>query len=264
MSFVRGSNTYSRWLVLRFMGFIACIVLFLLIFSKDGIAAPSWWVPKFTFIEPATKPQEVSFTVQLFLLFTVLSLVPSIVLMMTSFTRIIVVFAFLRHALGTQQLPPTQIFVGLALFMTAMIMAPVWSQVNKTAITPYMNGKISIYEAAKRMQGPFKTFMLKQTRNKDLALFFQISHIKPPPKREQVPFTVLLPSFVLSELKTAFIIGFMLYVPFLIIDMVVASVLMAMGMMMLPPMMISLPFKLLLFVLVDGWNLLVKSLAASF
>ena len=238
---------------------------FLLFFLFPKLSfAQNWWVPKFTFIEPATSPQEVSFTIQLFLLFTVLSLAPSVVLMMTSFTRIIVVFAFLRHALGTQQLPPTQIFVGLALFMTAMIMATVWNQAANVAIRPYMKGQITIYEAAQRLKKPFKRFMLKQTRNKDLALFFRISHIQPPARREDVPMMVLIPSFVLSELKTAFVIGFILYVPFLIIDMVVASVLMAMGMMMLPPMMISLPFKLLLFVLVDGWNLLVKSLAASF
>ncbi len=244
----------------------ALVVAFgLLLGANLGYSAtPSWWVPKFTFVQPAQTQEEVSFTVQLFLLFTVLSLAPSIVLMMTSFTRIIVVFAFLRHALGTQQLPPTQIFVGLALFMTAMIMAPVWREAMSTAVKPYMNGEITIYEAGRRIQLPFKKFMLKQTRNKDLALFFQISHTPVPSRRIDVPMSVLIPAFVISELRTAFTIGFLLYVPFLVIDLVVASVLMAMGMMMVPPIMISLPFKLLLFVLADGWNLLVKSLASSF
>ncbi len=245
--------------------FIAIVVgLFLVgLLAVNGLCA-DWWVPKFTFIDKASSPQDVSFTVQLFLLFTVLSLAPSIVLMMTSFLRIIIVFAFLRHALGTQQLPPTQIFVGLALFLTAMIMTPVWRDANATAIRPYLDGKISIGEAAERIQRPFKRFMLKQTRTKDLALFYSISGLRPPDRKEDVQMMVLIPAFVISELKTAFIIGFMLYVPFLIIDMVVASVLMAMGMMMLPPIMISLPFKLLLFVLIDGWHLLVGSLAASF
>ncbi len=241
-------------------------VFALLVFALPllGHCAQNWWIPKFSFIQPAQTQQEVSFTIQLFLLLTVLSLAPSIVLMMTSFTRIIVVFAFLRHALGTQQLPPTQIFVGLALFMTAMIMAPVFREANQIGIQPYLRGEISIYEASSRIAKPFKKFMLKQTRNQDLALFFKISKTPVPPTREEVPMMVLIPAFVLSELKTAFIIGFLLYVPFLVIDMVVASVLMAMGMMMLPPIMISLPFKLLLFVLVDGWNLLVGSLANSF
>ncbi len=251
----------------RFGRFFFCLMILLgvLFFLPTiGECAQNWWIPKFSFIQPAQNQQEVSFTIQLFLLLTVLSLAPSIVLMMTSFTRIIVVFAFLRHALGTQQLPPTQIFIGLALFLTAMIMAPVFREANQMGIQPYLKGEISIYEASSRIAKPFKKFMLKQTRNQDLALFFKISKTPVPSRREETPMMVLIPAFVLSELKTAFVIGFILYVPFLVIDMVVASVLMAMGMMMLPPIMISLPFKLLLFVLVDGWDLLVGSLANSF
>ncbi len=261
-SFLKEKFHYNR--VVKCFCEIGLFIFFLFFLSVSAYARENWWIPKFSFIQPATTPSEVSFTIQLFLLFTVLSLAPAIVLMMTSFTRIVVVFAFLRHALGTQQLPPTQIFVGLALFLTAMIMAPVWSQINSQAISPYMKGKIDVYEAGHRATIPVKRFMLKQTRNRDLALFFNISKIKVPKKRDDVPMMVLIPAFVISELKTAFIIGFLLYVPFLVIDMIVASVLMAMGMMMLPPIMISLPFKLLLFVLVDGWNLLVKSLAVSF
>ncbi len=253
-----------RHVLNKYLVLLVFIGLGLFIFSHNAYAADNWWVPKFTFIEPAKTAGEVSFTMRLFFLFTVLSLAPSIILMMTSFTRIIIVFSFLRHAMGTQQLPPNQIFIGLALFLTAMIMAPVWKDINTNAVKPYTSGSISMEKALEEAQKPLRRFMFRQTRDKDIALFLAISKTPVPKTREELPTMVLIPAFVLSELRTAFIIGFILYVPFLIIDMVVASVLMSMGMMMLPPIMISLPFKLLLFVLVDGWNLLVRSLAGTF
>jgi len=212
----------------------------------------------------AEKPGEVSVLVQILLLLTVLSLAPAILIMMTSFTRLAVVFSFLRHALGTQQMPPNQIIIGLALFLTFFIMAPVWSQVNEQAIKPYMAEEITQEEALTKAMAPVRQFMFKQTREKDLALFVNLSKSERPRNHEEVASTVLIPAFCISELKTAFQIGFILYIPFLIVDMVVASVLLSMGMMMLPPIMVSLPFKLLLFVLVDGWFLIVGSLVQSF
>jgi len=175
-----------------------------------------------------------------------------------------VVLSLLRHALGTQQIPPNQIVIGMALFLTFFIMTPVWQKVNQEALRPYYNEEISGEEAMNRASGPIKSFMLKQTREKDLALFVQIAREKRPEKPEDVSLTVLIPAFMISELKTAFQIGFMIYLPFFIIDMVIASILLSMGMMMLPPIMLSLPFKLLLFVLVDGWYLIVGSLVKSF
>jgi len=198
------------------------------------------------------------------LLLTVLSLAPAILIMMTSFTRIVVVLSFLRQALGTQQMPPNQIIVGLALFLSLFIMAPTWKQISTTAIEPYMAEKIDQKVAYDRAEAPIREFMFAQTREKDLELFLSLSKEAKPKNREEVPTYVLIPSFIISELKTAFQIGFMLYLPFLVLDMIVASVLMAMGMMMLPPVVISLPFKLLLFVLVDGWELIVGSLVKSF
>jgi flagellar biosynthetic protein FliP len=195
---------------------------------------------------------------------TILSLAPAILIMFTSFTRIVVVLAFLRHALGTQQLPPTQLIVGLSLFLTFVVMAPVIHEVNDQALQPYLHEQIDQRTAIERAVEPIKTFMLKQTREKDLALFVRLLHLPRPDSPKELPMTVVVPSFVISELETAFQMGFVLYVPFLIIDMVVSSVLMSMGMLMLPPVMISLPFKVLLFVLVDGWNLVVRSLIQSF
>jgi len=184
--------------------------------------------------------------------------------MMTSFTRIIVVLSLLRNALGTHQMPANQILIGLSLFLTFFIMSPVWNTVNGRALQPYLNEDISYEKALGVTSAAIKTFMLKQTREKDLALFTRISRSERPQKREDIGLTILIPSFIISELKTAFQIGFMIYLPFLILDMIVASVLLSMGMMMLPPIMISLPFKLLLFVLVDGWYLIVGSLVQSF
>ncbi|WP_456433531.1 flagellar type III secretion system pore protein FliP [Thermosulfuriphilus sp.] len=215
-------------------------------------------------LEGAKNPQQVSVLLEILFLLTVLSLAPSILLMMTSFTRLVVVFSFLRHAIGTQQMPPNQVLIGLALFLTFFIMTPVWQRVNDQAIKPYMAGKIGPEEALNSAASPVREFMFRQTREKDLALFVKISGLKRPYNKDDIPTLVLIPAFMISELKTAFQIGFVLYIPFLIIDMVVASVLLSMGMMMLPPVMISLPFKLLLFVLVDGWHLLVGSLIESF
>ncbi len=212
----------------------------------------------------ADNPEQVSVLLQVVALLTVLSLAPAILILMTSFTRLVVAFSFLKHALGTQQVPPGQIIVGLALFLTVFIMMPVWQQVNNNALQPYLNEEISEAEAFEAAMHPVRQFMFKQTREKDLAMFVKTARIDKPNVPEDVPTSVLIPAFVVSELKTAFIIGFIVYVPFLIIDMVVASVLLSMGMMMLPPFMISLPFKLMLFVLVDGWHLIVGSLVRSF
>ncbi len=209
-------------------------------------------------------PQKVATAVEIILLLTVLSLAPSILLMMTCFTRLIVVFGFLRQAIGTQQMPPNQVIIALSLFLTFFIMQPVWSQANKMGIQPYLNEEINFNQAWKNIQAPLRDFMFKNTREDDLALFADFAHIKDPRNEDDIPTNVLIPSFMISELKTAFEIGFVLYIPFLIIDMVVSSVLLSMGMMMLPPVLISLPFKLLLFVLVDGWHLLTGSLVQSF
>jgi len=215
-------------------------------------------------VEKGEGPGDVSVLLQMVFLLTILSLAPAILIMMTSFTRLAIVFSFLRNAMGTQQTPSNQIIAGLALFLTFFIMMPVWQKVNQQALQPYMNEEISQDDALKAAMGPIRAFMLKQTREKDLALFTNMSRITQPQSPADVPTSVLIPAFVISELKTAFIIGFFLFVPFLIIDMVVASVLLSMGMMMLPPILISLPFKLMLFVLIDGWHLIVGSMVQSF
>ena len=208
--------------------------------------------------------QTYSLNLQLLGLMTVLTLLPSIVLMMTSFVRIIVVLSILRQALGTAQTPPNTVLVGLALFLTFFIMSPVFEQIYQTAIIPYMNNQLEFQAALAKAEAPLRAFMLAQTREDDIQLFSQIAKAKDIAGPEEVPFTTLVPAFVTSELKSAFTIGFMLYIPFVVIDMVVASVLMSMGMMMLSPMIISMPFKLMLFVLVDGWSLIMGSLASSF
>ncbi|WP_233705215.1 flagellar type III secretion system pore protein FliP [Helicobacter bizzozeronii] len=209
-------------------------------------------------------PDQLVTTLNVVLVLTLLVLAPSLILVMTSFIRILVVFSFLRTALGTQQTPPTQILVSLALILTFFIMEPAAKKSYDTAIKPYLAQKISYTQAFEIGIVPFKEFMLKNTREKDLALFFRIRHLENPKTPSAVPLSVLVPAFMISELKTAFQIGFLLYLPFLVIDMVVSSILMAMGMMMLPPVMISLPFKILVFILVDGFNLLVENLVASF
>ncbi len=215
-------------------------------------------------IEKGGDPGDVSVLLQIVFLLTILTLAPAILILMTSFTRLAVVFSFLRHALGTQQTPSNQIIAGLALFLTFFIMTPVWQKINNHALQPYLLEEISQEVALKAAINPVRQFMFKQTREKDLSLFLNMGKIKKPKNMADIPTSVLIPAFVISELKTAFIIGFVLFVPFLIIDMVVSSVLLSMGMMMLPPILISLPFKLMLFVLVDGWNLVVGSLVKSF
>lgn len=203
-------------------------------------------------------------TVTLILLITVLSLAPAILVLMTSFTRIVIVLGFVRTALGTMQMPPNQVLIGLALFLTLFVMSPTISQINQTAVQPYLQGEINQTEALTNATLPLKRFMAAQTREKDLMLFLNYAKAEKPAGVEDTPLTALIPAFAISELKTAFQMGFMIFIPFLVIDMVVSSTLMAMGMMMLPPVMISLPFKILLFVLVDGWYLVVKSLLLSF
>jgi flagellar biosynthesis protein FliP len=212
----------------------------------------------------ANEPEKMATVIQLLFILTILSLAPAILLMLTSFTRIVIVFSLLRHALGTQQMPPNQIIIGLSLFITLFVMAPVWQRISTEALNPYYEEQISWEQALSQAAIPIKEFMLRQVREKDLALFVKISKEKRPEKPSDISLTVLIPSFIISELKTAFQIGFMIYLPFLILDMVVASILLSMGMMMLPPIMVSLPFKLLLFVLVDGWYLIVGSLVQSF
>lgn len=209
-------------------------------------------------------PGDVGVTLQLLFLLTILSLAPGILIMVTSFTRIIIVLSFVRTALGTQSMPPNQVLIGLALFLTFFVMSPVFMEVNETALQPYLAGDIPQDEALDTALMPIKEFMAQHTREKDLALFFKYANLEKPDSIEDIPLTTLVPAFAISELKTAFQIGFVIFIPFLVIDMVVASTLMAMGMMMLPPVMISLPFKILLFVLVDGWYLIVESLLGSF
>ncbi|EDO6827538.1 flagellar type III secretion system pore protein FliP [Campylobacter coli] len=209
-------------------------------------------------------PNQLVTTLNIVIVLTILALAPSIIFVMTSFLRLIVVFSFLRQAMGTQSMPPNTILVTLALILTFFIMEPVATKSYNEGIKPYLAEQIGYEEAFARGVKPFKDFMLKNTREKDLALFYRIRNLPNPKTIDDVPLTVLVPAFMISELKTAFEIGFLIYLPFLVIDMVVSSVLMAMGMMMLPPVMISLPFKLLIFVLVDGWNLLVQRLVESF
>ncbi len=215
-------------------------------------------------LENGGGPQGMATTLQIILLLTVLSLVPAILLMVTSFARIVVVLSFLRQAMSTPQMPPNQILLALALFLTFFVMGPTFDTIHHQALRPYLDGEMTSLEALKTGAEPVREFMLRQTREKDLALFVQLSRSPRPETSEELSLAVITPAFMISELKTAFEIGFMLYLPFLIIDLVVASVLMSMGMLMLPPAMISLPFKVLLFVLVDGWNLVVRSLVTSF
>ncbi|RKX61409.1 MAG: flagellar biosynthetic protein FliP [Thermodesulfobacteriota bacterium] len=215
-------------------------------------------------LEPIQRPEQLSTTLQILLLLTILSVAPALLLMLTSFVRLTVVFSILRHALGTQQTPSNQVLISLALFLTFFIMAPTFKEVYQNAIVPYLNKEINEEEFFKYASEPFKKFMLKNTREKDLALFIKIRNEPRPETPEDVSMLTLIPAFMISELKTAFQIGFLLYIPFLIIDIVVSGVLVSMGILMLPPMMISLPLKLLLFVLVDGWNLLIMSLVKSF
>jgi len=233
--------------------------------ENSAAAAPQTAAPFISIgMDQTQEPGKMAVVMQIFLLMTVLSLAPAILIMLTSFTRVVIVLSLLRRALGTMQMPPNQVIIGLALFLTFFIMTPVWQQINQTALQPYLENKIEQQQALQKAAEPLRGFMFKQTREKDLALFVNIAKIERPKDVNDIPISVLIPSFIISEVKTAFQIGLLVYVPFLIIDMVVASVLLSMGMMMLPPIMISLPFKLMLFVLADGWNLLIGSLVRSF
>ena len=214
-------------------------------------------------MEDVDEPGKVSSALQILFLLTILTLAPSILIMTTSFARIIIVLSFLRQAMGTQQTPPTQVLIGLGLFLTLFVMGPTWSEINQNALQPYLNEEISQVDALKMAEAPLKSFMLEQTREKDLSLFVNLGD-GARNNDSEVEMQSLIPAFIISELKTAFQIGFLIYIPFLILDMVVASILLSMGMMMLPPVLISLPFKLMLFVMVDGWYLIVGSLIRSF
>ena len=227
-------------------------------------AADPLSMPAITLSTDAEGQQTYSVSLQILLLMSALSFIPAFVMMMTSFTRIIIVFAILRQALGLQQTPSSQILIGLALFLTLFIMAPVFERVNETALQPYLNEEMAPQQALEAASIPMRDFMLAQTRETDLELFVRLAKRTDLASPDDVPFHILVPAFVTSELKTAFQIGFMIFIPFLVIDLVVASVLMAMGMMMLSPLIISLPFKIMLFVLVDGWALIIGTLAASF
>jgi len=244
------------------------LVTLIVLFTSSNIFAQSATTIPFPKIGinvgAADNPQDVSVTLQLLLLMTVLSLAPSILIMTTSYLRIIIVFHFLKSALGTQQMPPGQLLAGIALFITFFVMAPTWSKVNDTALKPLMDGKMSVNEAYDKGIEPIREFMFRNVREADLELFIGLSNLKRPNNRTELPTYIVVPAFALSELRAGFIIGFFMFIPFLMVDMIVSSILMSMGMMMLPPMLISLPFKILLFVLVDGWNLIVGSLVRSF
>lgn len=246
---------------------VAVILGFMLVMVISGpataLAQPLLPSMEINFIE-SDGPEEVAAGLRLILLLTVLSLAPALLIMLTSFTRIVVVLAFTRNALATQHMPPNQVMVGLALFLTLFVMAPVIQVVTNTAWIPFQEGEIDLELALSRAEAPVREFMFRHTRERDLALFMEVSGLARPSTEDDIPIHVLIPAFAISELRTAFQMGFVIFIPFIVIDMVVASTLMSMGMLMLPPMMISLPFKILLFVLVDGWHIVVRSLVAGF
>ncbi|MCD4813483.1 flagellar type III secretion system pore protein FliP [bacterium] len=260
-----------RWMVLVFIG---CGLL-LATHASAATAAPGGLNISFgqgtgqnsglvLSVNNSGKPQDLSGTLKIFILFTVITLAPTIMIMCTSFTRIIIVLTFLRQAMGVQHVPPNQVMIAIALFLTAFNMMPVWDEIQTKVVQPYQNGEISWEEVARQGPEPIRIFMLKHTRPKDLSLFLKLANKPRPKDHHEITFITLIPAFLISELKVAFQIGFLLYLPFIVVDMVVASILLSMGMMMLPPIMISLPFKILLFVLIDGWNLIVTSLLKSF
>lgn len=245
--------------------FVALAIAFLGMFLFAEVASAQVTLPSVNLgFKTTDNPGEVVNAVKIILMLTVLTLAPAILILMTSFTRIIIVLSFLRQAMGVQQMPPNQLLVGLALFLTFFIMGPAFTEINTKGVQPYMAGTINQEQAVEASLAPLRKFMFTQTRPADLSLFVRLAKIEKPKNLSEVPTMVLIPSFIISELKTAFQIGFIIFLPFLIIDMVAASVLMAMGMMMLPPVVISLPFKIMLFVLVDGWALLVGSMVQSF
>lgn len=244
---------------------IFLLVLTFIISGTEKIISQEVVLPRVNIgIDRATKPEDVAITLQVLFLLTLLTLAPAILIMTTSFIRVVVVFSFARSALGTQNTPPNQVLIGLALFLTLFIMMPTFSKIYTEAWIPYQQGKITLAEAYATGSMYSREFMFRQTREKDIALFVHLAKIPRPRNQKDIPTYVLIPAFIISELKTAFQIGFVIFVPFLMIDMIVASTLMSMGMLMVPPIMISLPFKILLFVMVDGWHLLTRSLVMSF
>ena len=242
---------------------ISFVFLLLIFFSNLADAAPL--IPNINVeVGTAENPEQVSSTLQLMALLTVVTIAPGILIMTTSFIRVVVIIGFLKNALGTQNVPSNQVIVSLAMFLTFYIMSPYWGQAFENGIQPYLDGQISVEEGIENTVAPIREFMFRQTRESDLALFVNLSDAERPNSQEDVSTFVLIPAFMISELKTAFQIGFMIYIPFIVIDMIVATTLMSMGMMMLPPVMISLPFKILLFVMIDGWHLLINSIIVSF
>lgn len=243
---------------------VCCGLLLMFLFITATVnAAPL--IPNVNIgVGSSDNPQDTAVTLQVLIVLTVLSLAPSILIMTTSFIRIVVVLGFLRNALSTQNVPPNQVVIALSLFLTFYIMSPYWGEANENGIQPYLNGQITQEQAIDNVAAPIRDFMFKQTRESDLALFVNLSNDERPNSPDEVSTMTLIPAYIISELKTGFQIGFMIYIPFIVIDMIVASTLMSMGMMMLPPTMLSLPFKILLFVMVDGWHLLIKSLIVSF
>jgi len=249
----------KRKILFLVLVFIGTFVWNGMVSSVEALSLPSIQLG----VDDVEEPEKVSSALQILFLLTILTLAPSILILTTSFARIVIVLSFLRQAMGTQQTPPTQILIGLGLFLTLFVMGPTWTEINNKALQPFLKEEISQTDALKKAEMPLKTFMLRQTREKDLSLFVDISGDKPTTNQE-IDIRSVIPAFIISELKTAFQIGFLIYIPFLILDMVVASILLSMGMMMLPPVLISLPFKLMLFVMVDGWYLTVGSLMRSF
>ena len=247
-----------------------CVVLLVLAgagvaFAQDiggGVRMP---IPKITFdIKEAAAPRDVALSLQILFLLSILTLAPAIIMMMTAFTRVVIVLDFIKRALSLQQMPPNQVIVAFSIFLTFFIMAPTFTQINEEALQPYLKGKIDNAAFFDKGMGPLRTFMFRQTREKDIALFIKLAKLQKPKNQADVPSYCLIPAFMISELKRAFEIGVYIFIPFIVIDMIVASALMAMGMIMLPPVMISLPFKIILFILVDGWNLLTYELVRSF
>jgi len=249
----------KRKILFLVLVFIGTFVWNGMVSSVEALSLPSIQLG----VDDVEEPEKVSSALQILFLLTILTLAPSILILTTSFARIVIVLSFLRQAMGTQQTPPTQILIGLGLFLTLFVMGPTWTEINNKALQPFLKEEIPQTDALKKAEMPLKTFMLRQTREKDLSLFVDISGDKPTTNQE-IDIRSVIPAFIISELKTAFQIGFLIYIPFLILDMVVASILLSMGMMMLPPVLISLPFKLMLFVMVDGWYLTVGSLMRSF
>jgi flagellar biosynthetic protein FliP len=253
---------------LRVRVWLLCIAMLLVFIKPMPVMAQAQFTlpaPRLSVgVEQAQGADDVALTLQIIILLTILALAPSILVLLTSFTRTIVVLSFVRTAMGVNQMPPNQVLIGLALFLTFFTMAPTWQAINTNALQPYLAGELDFRAAGEQAETPLREFMFKFTRQKDLALFASMSGNPPPADIKDVPTYVLVPAFVISELKSAFQMGFVLYIPFLVIDMIVASVLMSLGMMMLPPVMISLPFKLLLFVLVDGWHIVIRSLLLGY